>query len=278
MASSSTTSFAIPARPEVLIAITDALRNNEPDIEEICNLIKQDVALFSSVISTVNSAYYGLNTEVSSIERAVSLLGIKSVFRIVKIAALKNSLSTLGPLERFWDTATEVAQISEALAKQFTTLDSDEAYTLGMLHDIGIPIMMQAKDEFKTFLRTLNGCSLKELNEREVSEFGVSHYQLSAELALKWNIGDSTAEAIRRQPYYSETFAEPADSNENMRLNLCLLLLARDISDAYRHFWRIPDPQEPLVELRPLLDFLGISDFDYADVKEDILETLGGYQ
>ncbi|WP_415899048.1 HDOD domain-containing protein [Neptuniibacter sp. QD48_11] len=272
--SEQSTSYVIPARPEVLISITEALRQSDPDIKGICNLIKQDVALYSSVIATVNSSYFGIRTEITSVERAVALLGIKRVFNIVQLAALKNSLSAVGPMERFWDTATEVARITAALANQFTNLDPDETYTLGMLHDSGIPLLMQAKPEFKDKLRELNGASLTEINEQELALYGVSHYQLSAELARKWNIGESTAEAIARQPYYEKTFQEPADEKEAMRLKLCMLLLARDISDAYRHFWRIPDPKEEAIKIMPVLNFLGISDFDYADLKEDIVNTL----
>lgn len=268
------TSNIIPSRPEVLISITKELRKKDPDTNSICKWIKQDVALYSSVIATVNSAFYGFNTEITSIERAVSLLGIKRIFNIVQLAALKNSLSSVGPMERFWDTATEVARITAALSQQFTNLNPDDAYTLGMLHDSGIPLLMKAKPEFKDALRELNGRSLIDIHEQEIERFGISHYQLSAELARKWHIGETTAEAISRQPYYEQTFAEPADENESMRLNLCMLLLARDISDAYRHFWRIPDPKEPLINLLPVLSFLGISDFDYADLKEDILHTL----
>lgn len=272
--SEQSTSYVIPARPEVLISITEALRQSDPDIKGICHLIKQDVALYSSVIATVNSAYFGIRTEITSIERAVALLGIKRVFNIVQLAALKNSLSAVGPMERFWDTATEVARITAALANQFTNLDPDETYTLGMLHDSGIPLLMQAKPDFKDKLRELNGASLAELNQQELELYGVSHYQLSGELARKWNIDESTAEAISRQPYYQETFKEPADEKEEMRLKLCMLLLARDISDAYRHFWRIPDPKEEAIKIMPVLNFLGISDFDYADLKEDIVNTL----
>ena len=59
-----------------------------------------------------------------------------------------------------------------------------------------------------------------------------------------------------------------------MRLNLCLLLVAKDVSDAYRHYWRIAQQQDPLIELKPVLAFLGISDFDYMDLKEDLVSRL----
>ena len=267
-------SFIIPSRPEALISITEALRSTEPDIHKICLTIKKDVALYTSVINTVNSAYYGVGRKITSIERAVSLLGVKRIFNIVQLSALKNSLSTVGPLERFWDTATEVAQISTTLAKQFTKINSDEAYTLGMLHDCGIPLMMRAKSEYRDFLRGLNSSNLIEINKAEIDHYSVSHYHLSAELAKKWHIEESTAEAIRRQPYYEETFSEPADDNEIMRMKLSLLLLARDISDIYRHFWRIPEEGVPCTNIAPALSFLGISDFDYSDIKEDIVSTL----
>ena len=142
------TSIVIPARPDVLVNLTGALQQTDPDFLYIAYLIKQDVALYTSVLSNVNSAYYGLSSEVTSIERAISLLGLDRIFKIVQLAALKNSLPCTGPLERFWDTAIEVAHISAILAQQFGKVDPDEAYTLGMLHDIGIPILIRT---IKTF-------------------------------------------------------------------------------------------------------------------------------
>lgn len=268
------TSYVIPSRPQVLIDLTKELRNSSPNIDRISDLIKQDVALYSSVIATVNSAYYGFSTEITSIKHAVTILGIKQVFNITRLAALKNSLSAVGPMERFWDTATEVATICAELALKFTNFDSDEAYTLGMLHDIGIPLLILAKPGFKDFLRDLNGYSLTETYNKEMEHYGVSHYQLSAELVKKWKISESIAEAVALQPHYLKTFNEPADRSENKRLYLCLLLLARDISDEYRHFWRIPETQEELLDLKPVLGFLGISDFEYKDLKEDLVNKL----
>lgn len=272
--SATPTSYVIPSRPQVLIDLTKELRKSSPNIENVSDLIKQDVALYSSVIATVNSAYYGFNTEITSVKHAVTMLGLKQVFNITRLSALKNSLPTVGPMERFWDTATEVATICSELALKFTNLDSDEAYTLGMLHDIGIPLLVLAKPEFKDFLRQLNGYSLTDTYNSEMEHYGISHYQLSAELIRKWKIGDNVAEAVKLQPHYIETFNEPADSSENKRLYLCLLLLARDISDEYRHFWRIPDNQENLLDLKPVLSFLGINDYEYKDLKEDILSKL----
>jgi HD-like signal output (HDOD) protein len=266
--------FIIPARPESLINITEELRSPEPDSSVICTQIKKDVALFSSVISTVNSAYYGLGQNVTSVERAVSLLGVKRIFTIVQLAALKNSLSTVGPLERFWDTATEVATICTILAKKFSNLNSDDVYTLGMLHDSGVPLLMQAKPEYKDFLRNLNSCNLTQIHQSELDHYGISHYHLSAKLAEKWNIEKSTIEAIKHQPDHETILTEPADDKEHMRLKLCLLILARDISDIYRHFWRIPDQPSSSINITPALNFLGVSDFDYLDIKEDILHSL----
>ena len=264
----------IPSRPEVLIKVTEALRAEDPDLESICQSIKDDVALFAAVIATVNTAYFGLKQPVNSIERAVSLLGLQRTFNIIQIAALRNSLSTTGSMERFWDTATEVARISAALSEEFSQIDSDQAYLLGMLHDCGIPLMMIAHPDYRDFLTTLNGCSLTEIHQQEIEKYGYSHYQLGAQLAEKWCLDESIVTAIARQSDYLAALNEPADDDETMRLNLCLLLVAKDISDAYRHYWRIPQQQDPLIEFKPVLAFLGISDFDYMDLKEDLVSKL----
>ncbi|WP_315981338.1 hypothetical protein [Aliamphritea spongicola] len=59
-----------------------------------------------------------------------------------------------------------------------------------------------------------------------------------------------------------------------MRKQLCTLLLAKEISAAYRMYWRLNDTEETLFELKPVLAFLGLCDLDFLDLKEEIMPLL----
>ncbi len=77
------------------------------------------------------------------------------------------------------------------------------------------------------------------------------------------------------QPHYLDQLGQPAGKgNEQMRLQLSLLLIAKAISGEYRQCWRLHDDSEKLIELMPVLEFSGLCDYDFLDLKEDIILQL----
>ncbi|WP_027857974.1 HDOD domain-containing protein [Marinobacterium jannaschii] len=266
---------SIPARPEVLVAVGQLMKSEDPDIEQICFHLKQDVALYVSVLGTVNTAYFGLPQQITQLERAAGLLGLNRLYAIVRLAAMRSTLSGLGRLERFWDTATEVAHICSLLAQRYPSIDRDEAYTLGMMHECGIPVMMQNFDDYKTFLPTLNDISLPQMHKQQWDRYGQSHFTVGAQMAKEWCLPDTTVQAIKNQPGYKVWLSQsPADGQDEGRMLLAILLLSKVISDSYRRYWRINSADIQQFELNPVLEFCGLCDYDFLDIKEDIIQQL----
>lgn len=108
----------IPPQPEVLLQLVKQCRQPDPDLEQIADLISRDVAVYSAILKVINSPFYGLSTEVTSMAHAIRLLGIERVFNQVRLIILRNTLSKTGRMERFWDTARDVSQLTMALADQ----------------------------------------------------------------------------------------------------------------------------------------------------------------
>lgn len=267
--------YFIPSRPEVLIELSRMMASQDLDIDAICDTLKRDVALFSAVLATVNSAYFGLVKKITSVDHAVSLLGIKRVYSIVRLTALRNSLSQLGPMERFWDTGEDVAHICALLARRFTHIPEDDAYTVGMLHDCGLPLMMHNFQQFKPFLREIKGENLSLLHRAEVEAFGTSHYELGHLMTTEWNMPEYVCKAIHHQPDYGAFLRETDEENENARILLSLLLLAKEISRKYRTYWRVQQPDIPLIsDMEAPLQVLSICDYDFMDFRDDILAQL----
>lgn len=267
----------IPPRPDSLKDIQLEMSKEDPDLDQVCSIIKRDVAFFSIVMSVINSARFALPTKITSIERAISLLGAKRSLHLIKIAALRKSLNKMGPMERFWDSASEVGSICAYLAKNYVPqVKPDDAYTLGMLHDIGIPIMMMGLKGYKALLGGLSGRSLTDISAAENSAYGFDHYRVGAELTRRWSMGENVAEVIENQPNHLTYLETKPDDKEQLRFQLGILLLAQDISQAYRYYWRIPESQEPYIEIKTVSSFLGLTDWEYADLKEDLVCKLTG--
>lgn len=269
-----TLQYIIPPRPEILIKISEIVAQENPDIDSIVSYLKQDVTLYTAVLATVNNPHLGLSKRISSLSHAVVLLGTQRLFNIVRLVSLKTNLSKLNHLERFWDTATEVAELSAWIGKKFTNESAEDAYTLGMLHDCGLPIMMAAHKDYKEFLRTTNNSTLNMMKDWESERYHKDRFSLGATVAEKWHMPTPICQAIYYQPHHIALLSERGSSvPEATKMLLAALILARDISNEYRRYWRMASP-DSTEHLAPALEFLGIVDWEFIDLKEEYMSSM----
>ena len=94
----------IPPRPAVVNAVLEERAKAEPDLRRIAQLVATDVSLAAAVLKTINSPFFGLRRQVTSIEHGVNMLGMKNIGSLVMSLSLRNSVPAQG-LDRFWDEA-----------------------------------------------------------------------------------------------------------------------------------------------------------------------------
>ncbi len=266
--------YSIPARPDTLVQLQKIMQDNDPDIDLIITTLKQDAGLYSIILATVNSPCFALKKPVTSISNAIVYLGLGRLFSLVKLSILKSSLSKGQKLDRFWDTASEVAGISHSLIKNHTNLDPDSGYSLGMLHDCGIPILMQASSDYLELLQQAHGKHPKYLIEQEESIYGVNHYTVGGKLANNWKMPAEVYKAILLQAKYPEVLIKYRSKADDTLMHLAILSIAKDISKTYRHYWRLEKDEELNPELLTSLEYVGICDYDYLDMKEEYMSSL----
>ncbi|WP_299203877.1 HDOD domain-containing protein [uncultured Amphritea sp.] len=267
--------YLIPPRPETLIKLSALLKAPQPDLDAVVNTIKADVSLFTVVMSTANSPLFSGASQFKTLHQAVMRLGLKRLFTLAELILLKRSLSKTGRLDRFWDTSTEVAEIAARLAIQLSRENADQAYALGMLHDCGVPLMIESYPGFRDFLgaHEAENHSALSLKEREV--FGVDHFTVGADIAEAWRMPKDICDAIRLQLNYPAVLLNPLKGvGENSKTLFCLVLLAKNISERFRRFWRINSPRSETYQLKQALEYLGLSEVDYIDIRDHYLDEL----
>lgn len=263
--------YVVPGRPEILIQVTTLLSQPEVDFDQVVAVLRKDVALYTSVLATANSPIFPGSGKVSSLSQAVMRLGLKKLLTILRIIALKNTLSKAGRLERFWDTATEVSEIMVGLIQEVSTLNTEDAYSLGMMHNCGIPLMMEAIPDYREFLKNADTQCLLTLLKQEKKQYGIHHFKISSEIAKGWHTPSNVATAIKLQAYDIKKVLKEPKINEAAKMLLCTLNMAKDISETYRHYWRIESQQQTNNELKPVLAFVGLPEMDYLDLREEYL-------
>lgn len=273
MRSDKKSDFVIPARPEVLLKLTAEIRKEDPDFSKIARILKADVSLYANVLATINTPFFGMRERVTSMERAVGLLGINRVFSIVRMASLRSSLDTIGRMDTFWDTATEVATICGHVSRHLKFLSRDDAYTMGMMHDCGVPLMMKNFSDYKAFLKSRNGLDIPQLHQQEQDLYAIDHFEISAAIARVWNIPAAICDAIQLQPYGRDVL-EDDHYTEETRNVLCLLLISKELSCKFRALWSVDEDHRPIVPMDPVLEYLGICDVDLDDIRDDVFSKI----
>lgn len=271
----STNDLSIPARPSILLELQALMQQEELDLIKITQLIKHDVALYSAVLSTVNSPWMGLRQKVKSIETAISLVGLEQLIEIIQGVIIRSCFQNISLRESFWDAATEVASISQNLAERFTNIKSSDAYSAGMLHNAGVPIMMMNFDDYDKFIVKHTRRPANEICVLERQTYETDHYLQGALMAKKWHMNSNIILAVRYQPIAASVLSE---NNKQLTADIlsmiAVLTLAKDISNEYQHYWKVEANEFHYQCVEAALKHLNITEAEYAELKEDAISEL----
>ncbi|SFM12512.1 HDOD domain-containing protein [Marinobacter zhejiangensis] len=203
----------LPSLPELTLRALEACRG-EQSYRQIGEIVASDTAMAARVLALANSALYGRPGEIRSVEQALLRLGTDCVHSLILTVALRQLLFNLGAdqwgqLRDFWRHSLTTALTARALATLTRYNDPDEAFLLGMLHNIGELIALKTEDEH-----------LKQQYLDQQAEIG-------ANLTESWGLGPMAADAMRYQQ------ASPADIQDASHLVKLINLSTRlALSDA----------------------------------------------
>ena len=188
--------------PHIVARLVQLVNDEESTLRDFEEVIQLDPALVARLLTLVNSSYFGLRRKVDSISRAVALLGMKNLHNIAVTDAIKgmlrsNASSTEFSPQRLWLHSAASSICCKMIAERIFTINGDDAYLCGILHDIGLIVEMETEEE--KFLQLIDqlvadGPSIIEL---EHNLFNTDHCQIGYILAKEWCIPDPIADAIR---------------------------------------------------------------------------------
>lgn len=170
---------------------------------DLNRLIALDPLLAGQVLKLVNSAYYSLRQPVSSLTRAIIMLGVNTVKNLVLSLAILDHLRSPKPLRTlsnatFWSHSVTVGVIAKRFADvQGVPLAKQEDYFVsGLLHDLGkIPLNDHFTDEYvrAMVLARKRQCSM-DAAERTV--FGIDHSTVGGLMARKWRLSRALVDVL----------------------------------------------------------------------------------
>jgi HD-like signal output (HDOD) protein len=134
-----------PFRP-VVVNLMQTFDRDDAGPAEISRLIEADPSLTSEVLACANSALFGVSASVTNLTQAIMLLGLDRVRALSTVIALRTMMEgapKAPPLRRCWKHSIACALIARDLAPAYH-VPSEQAYTAGILHDVGRLVYWQA--------------------------------------------------------------------------------------------------------------------------------------
>ncbi len=265
--------ISIPPQPQIMVDLQMEQVMPDPDINTIAKLISQDVGLSGTVLKVVNSQFYGLTNKITSIEQAVGILGMNSVVNIVNGISIKSSMGddTIRALTRFWDTAMDIAMTSATLAKRVGYNYPDNAYALGLFHNVGVPLLMARYDNYMDVMEESYSGNCNRIIDFENQSLNTNHAVLGYYTAKSWNLPPVLCDIIASHHDCKRMFSKKGIENDRTTLT-CILKLAEHICGGYQILGRQTEDFEWQEIGQMVLEYLGLNDYDLDVLKESFSE------
>lgn len=176
----------IQAMPSVIVKALNIMKKPTASMKELGDIVMFDQSLTIKILALVNSAYYGFSQQISSINIALSLLGLVKVKNIIVAVAMKPMMSNAGDKE-LWKHSMRVAAGCEYLAKLTKIMDADEAFISGFIHDVGKVVLNMTND--KLYAKVIKAVEEGDyILDIEKKLFDSDHVKTGSLLAKRWQL------------------------------------------------------------------------------------------
>ena len=201
----------LPTLPAIAMKISAMLLDYDTPMCQLAQTIEKDQAIVPRILRLVNSAFFGVKSQISNIPEAIVLLGFNSVRNAVLTLSVVDMFDRGSALKdfsitEFWTHSVATAITSAYLAEQTHLCPPEDAFTAGLLHDIGKLLLtqyFQSQFEMIWMSSKKNSISFFEA-EKRVSM--TNHAEIGAYLSKGWKLPEGLIDAIR----YHHSVEKPA--------------------------------------------------------------------
>ncbi len=259
--------------PSIASQVIRVAEDKETGSKELLELIEKDPAVATRLLKLVNSSYCSLPNEVTDLESAITLLGDDSVRNLtvaVSVASVFKNKATYKECDPYWlwDHSVCVATLSRVIARRQNCCAPEEAYLVGLLHDLGLIFFCQFLDDLmpKVFEQYHHSNDFLNAEKRIV---GFDHLEFGAKVAKDSGMPERLQMAIR----YCENPIEHPGPSRNLAhvVHVADYLASRYGHNAFEKH-RHPAPSEEL------LAEIGLTLPDLRDLWNNVASDLEGFR
>jgi putative nucleotidyltransferase with HDIG domain len=263
----------LPPAPTVAVQLLGLFSDPDRDIDRIVELISHDPALTAATLKRCNSADLGGAEPTADMFQAICSIGLYEAYCVVAALVASRTMSQVrakysADATRLWQHTVTTAVIAAVLARRVDLVDA-EAFTAGLLHDIGKLIFITTEGTNYAELVRQTGVFGPALAAAEESSIGFTHADLGARLLSRWSLPENICLAVKHH-HQSPTAAVP---HQLMAAAVNLgNLLAHQIIDVPKNTPAAPDGSPEAMAL------LALTAEDIPDLMQEIQKDLEGVQ
>ncbi len=187
--------------PHVALKVLDLAAQDGVLPRELIDVIRTDAAVTAKVLKLCNSAYYGVQNTIASLEEAGNYLGVRALSDLV-ITSCANKYfrrygdATTSSNSLLWERSIANAMSSRLLAESRGDVDPNRAYTAGLLQDIGLLVLDRFMHADELAIQR-EVCAGRDLLDAERAVLGMHHAEIGARLASRWKLPAVLVDTIR---------------------------------------------------------------------------------
>ncbi|NMP31863.1 HDOD domain-containing protein [Thalassotalea sp. M1531] len=180
-------SFALP---DACFKVKALMEDESSTVEDFANVISIDPSMTSRLLQIANSAIYSFQGEISTISRAITIIGTQSIYNMMLVdvaaSAFKRFSNESIDLRRFWRMSIYCGLASKNLAITANIRDIERLFVAGLLQNFGELIVAKVSPETAKQCEQYDVSSLPwQLQEKTL---GFTYTDVSAELLKIWQI------------------------------------------------------------------------------------------
>jgi HD-like signal output (HDOD) protein len=209
---------SMPSLPTTVSKVLEVCNNPKTSPIDLDRVIQLDPVLMGRVLKLINSAYYGLGTQVTSLVRAIIMLGVNTVKNLALSSAVLDRVSSkkdfraLG-MEGFWRHSLCVGVTAKLIAKErgVDPKSLEEYFAAGLLHDIGKIPLNNALEQLYVASMSAADRERIPLRTAELRVMGMDHCEAGGIVSDSWRLTGAIADTVRWHHGLEEYSGDYAD-------------------------------------------------------------------
>lgn len=198
-----TNTHELPTLPVIVSQILKSLNDPHSAVKDIVEIVNKDQSITTKILKLVNSAYYGFPRRITTMSHAISILGFDAVkglilgISVVDIFKIKDF-----NLTDFWKHSIATATLAKYIAKSINYPRVDEAFIVGLIHDIGkLFLMLKLPEEYKLVIDLIKTKFISSIEAESNILKIINHAKTGKMLAEYWNLPQIYVDSISHHHY-----------------------------------------------------------------------------